>query len=701
MKSSQTLYKEERKGNPLIWLIVIYLAGVVFRFAIGFVTSRNPFVMPDEVLYSNIARSLISGDGVSLRNQSITYTNLLYPILISPIYAFARAGAQFRMILFFNAVVMNLAIFPTYQIARRFTENRKAIWAISVISIMIPDMVMANRVMTEAVVYPLFLAAVLLVIKRLAGEHNTVPGALFSAAVLFLLVQAKSGSVALAVVFVGILVFDLVKPAPKKPDGITHEKPSAGKELRYILVFAGTFIGLFVLARIVNQSVFGMDFSLPSIYQTQTKLPTLDHLKKTLPGLLLYFFFVPVAMGVFPMLLPACNLRAYPEVQRRQARFILISLVLYMAGACYMFFDQETIGNFYQGRIHIRYVFMFLPLLLILMVAPAMEKARINGKLVAATSFLAAMTMTVSFSALLSNRIYCVDALSLSYLVYDDSALNLTLFAQIAFIVFMVIILWQMRAGWNRKTAAAVIVCLCAGIAVNNFLGYNLNSHNNSNVLSADVTQSATLLAQKTAVLVPDDDIYFSNALSVLDCAMTDAPYVIKLEDLCAGLGDYGEFISMTPPQYWTENPSAAIPFTDTIVLNSHAFYRTVLADGVNVTATDNGYYGIVTLSGNHLLFHSALTGVDYNGTPRENATLYVYDPELLAQDSITLYLQVSADNGDTITLSAVSGSMPFAVAAGTSWIQAIIAIPEGTTTLPVSIDSADGDAVILTYSIE
>ena len=700
MKFSQMLCSEARKKNPMIWLVIIYFAGVVFRFGISFFTSQNPFVMPDEVLYSNIARSLISGGGVSLRNQPVTYTNLLYPLLISPIYAFCRAGTQFRAVLLLNSLVMNLAVFPTYQIARRFMKDNKLIFGISVISIMLPDMLMANRVMTESVVYPLFMASVFLIFKRLAGENNTVSGALTAAAVLFLLIQAKSGSVALAVVFAGILVFDLILSF-RKPAGMIRDQSTTAKDLRYILVFAGACIGLFVLARIINQAVFGMDFSLPSIYQTQTQLPTLDHLKKTLPGLLLYFFFVPVAMGVFPLLLPACNLAAYPDHQRKQVRFTLISLILYMIGACYMFFDQETIGNFYQGRIHIRYAFMFLPLLLILMTAPAMGKVRINGRLAAAVAFLTAMTVTVSFGALLSNRVYCVDALSLSYLVYDDSTLNLKMFAQIAFILFIVMILWQMRSGWNRRAAKSVIACLCISIAANNFLGYDLNSHNNSKAMAADVSQAASLAEQKTAVLVPDDDIYFSNTLSVLDCAMTDAPYVIKLEDLCAGLGDYGELKTMPVPKYWTENPSAAIPASDTVVFDSHAFYRMVPAADTTVTPTDNGYFGIISLSPDHRLFHSALTGVGYDGIPGYNAILYVFDPDLLSQEQITVFFQVVCESSDTITLTTTAGPVSCESTAGTSWIQAIITVPQGTAKLPVSIDSTSGTSSILTYMVK
>jgi glucose uptake protein GlcU len=132
---------------------------------------------------------------------------------------------------------------------------------------MLPDMLMANRVMTESVVYPLFLLCVLLIYKRLAGENNTVAGALMAAGALFLLIQAKSGSVALAVVFAGILAVDLILSV-RKPAGLIREQSTTAKDLRYILVFIGAGIVLFVLARIINQALFGMDFSLPSIYQT-------------------------------------------------------------------------------------------------------------------------------------------------------------------------------------------------------------------------------------------------------------------------------------------------------------------------------------------------------------------------------------------------------------------------------------------------
>lgn len=113
MKFSQKLYSEVRKKNPIFWLLIIYFAGVIFALELVF-TSQNPFVMPDEVLYSNIARSLISGRGcLSEEPAGNVYES---PVPFADLaYAFCRAGTQFRAVLLFNSLVMNLAVFPTYQ----------------------------------------------------------------------------------------------------------------------------------------------------------------------------------------------------------------------------------------------------------------------------------------------------------------------------------------------------------------------------------------------------------------------------------------------------------------------------------------------------------------------------------------------------------------------------------------------------------
>lgn len=675
------------RRKVLISLILAYAAGVAARYCIGILTSQNPFVMPDEALYANIARSIADGGGIALRNQPVTYTNVLYPLLLSPVYALSDAGAQFRIIQLLNCLFMNLAVFPAYGIAKRFKLEHKAALGIAFISLLLPDMLLTTRIMTEAIEYPLFLWAVYLMFGKLNGERASYKAAALTGFAAFMLTQAKSGSIALAAVFFGLLVFGFFRSRSRK-------------DLLYALVFALTYAALMLASHFALELV-GMDFSRPSIYKTQFQTPALEHLKKTLPGLLLYAFFIPVAFGIYPLLLPAANLRRYDPPQRKMVLLCLIALALYAAGACYLFFDTETIGNYFAGRIHIRYVFMFLPVFLCFTYSSWLNGVRPNAKLLAALGFLLAMTVTVSFSALLSNRQYSVDAISLSYIIYDDTVLNWRLLSQAAAITFctgMAAILF--RKGWTKQVKRILAVCIVLALATANWLGYDLNSHNNSKALSSDATQAAQLLSDDT-VLVPSSEIYFDNTLSVLDLAITDAPYVIQYDDLCAGLGDYGALTPQVPPQYWVEKPVNAIPASCQIVFTPDAFTHMVLAEGANTQYTNNGYYCIVSTANTGRIFHSALTGLSTSGQPGAASALYIYDEFLLSKDTVRVYLKVRSLSAAALTLASEDTQLSYDLNAVSDWIYGDFPVKEGCTTLKISIWTGLGEPVIDTYLVE
>jgi hypothetical protein len=676
------------RRKVLLTLVAAYAAGVVLRFLIGIFTSQNPFVMPDEALYANIARAIADGGGIALRNQPVTYTNILYPLLMSPVYALFGSGAQFRAIQLINCLFMNLAVFPAYGIAKRFKLEHRAALGIAVISLLLPDMLLTTRIMTEPIAYPLFLCTVWLMFGRLSGERNRYASAALTGVAAFLLTQAKSGSIALAVVFFGLLVFDFICSRSRN-------------KLLYALVFALTYAALMLAVRFALE-LAGMDFSQPSIYDTHAQAPTLEHLKKTLPGLLLYAFFIPVAFGIYPLLLPASNLRRFDPPQRRMVLLCLIALALYAAGACYMFFDTETIGNYFAGRIHIRYVFMFLPVFLCFVFSPGLDGVRPNAKLVALLGFLLAMTVTVSFSALLSNRQYSVDAISLSYIIYDDTVLNWRLLSQIAAITFgggMAAILHQ--SGWTKPAKRVLTVCIVLALATANWLGYDLNNHNNSQPLSSDARQAAELVSAGDTLLVASSELYFDNTLSVLDIAMTDTPYVMLYGDLCAALGDYGALMPQAPPQYWVENPVSAIPSSCVIVFTPDAFYRMVLAEGATTQYTDNGYYCVVTTSDTRRIFHSALTGLSADGQTGAASALYVYDELLLSQDTVRVYLKVRSQSAATLTLASGDTQLYYDLNAASDWICGDFPIGEGCAALRLSIWASSEETVIETYLVE
>ncbi len=674
-------------GKPVLWLLLFYLCSVAARFLIGLLASQNPFVMPDEALYANIARSIAGGFGVTLRNQELTYTSLAYPLMISPIYLLFGAGQQFRAIQALNCLVMNLAVFPAYGIAKSVTGNRRTALGIAAVSLLLPDMLLTTRVMAEPLTYPLFLLAVYMMNGKFTGKRARPGDAALTGLVMFALFGAKSGAAALAAVFLGILIWDIIRRRGRA-------------DILYAVVVAGVFAGLLAAARLALQWS-GMDFSWKSIYQTQAQAPGIEHLKKTLQGLLLYAFFIPAAFGIYPLLLPAANLKAYDGAGRRLAALAIAALALYAAGACYMFFDTETVGSYFAGRIHIRYVFMFLPVFLALAFSPKLEGVRPNGLLLGSLGFLLAMTATVSFSALLSNRQYPVDAIMLSYIIHDDGSLNWEYLSQIAFIVFAISILILLyRRGWLQRTRRVCAICLTLGLLTAGALGYDLNSYNNSKALADDARQGAETLSEGSALLVPDGDIWFDNTLSVLDTAMTRAPYAATLEDVCAALGPYGRLQAYTPRQYWTEKPTKEIPAAPRVAFAASAFNRMVLAAGASVQYTKNGYYGIVSLGADGRLLHSALAGISASGKPGADAALYVFDEQTLTRGAVRVYLKVHCENASSLTLTSGGQKFDYNLDASSDWIYADLNVPEGTTVLKVSI-TATGGPKILTYSLK
>ena len=687
----QKLRSQDNKAfrESLKWLFLVYVLGVVLRFVLALLLSQNPFILPDEVIYSNIARSILQGGGVALRNQPITYTNLLYSLLIAPAYALGAAGTQFRIIQFLNCLFMNLAVFPACRIAEHFCDNKKTVRAIALFSILIPDMIMSTRIMTEAIVYPIFLITILLMLKRLSGKQTSVRSAVLTAVCAFLLSQAKSGGISLPLVFVIILAYDCFKNRRKE-------------DIRYGLLFIGTYVALVLLSRLIFSTALGINYAQESIYETQTQYPTLAHLEKTFPGLLLYFFYVPVAFGIFPVLLPISRLRSYSPAEKRQVLLCAIALAVTFIGACYMFFDSETISNFYQGRIHIRYVFMFLPVFLAILSSKSLEGSKPNGILIGYLGFIGAMLVTLSYSSILSGRSYPVDAILLSGIIYDDPVLNTRLLSEIMTITFMVVMLYLLyKNGWGKQSKRLMAGCLALIVVFGNWFGYNLNKYNDTAVLAQDAKQGAELLSGSPALLVTTSGLYFDNTLSVLDCAMNNMPYVLLFDDLCTKLGPYGKLDPITPPRYWVENPKNKIPAVNKVTFSSDALNLFVPANGAAVKSTTNGFFDIVTVSSGKRLFHSALSGVGPDGIPKSNAALYLYDESLLSQQNVEVGLQVESKESAKITLSDSAESFHCDVASGASWIQSTFKVPQGATSLAVSISVDAGSPIILTYRVK
>ncbi len=143
------------------WLVAIVAASFAVRawLARGMV---GPFIMVDELIYSELGRSLADSGELLVRDVPSSGYGFVYPALISPAYAaFERLTDAYAAVKTLNALVMSLAAVPAYLLARRVVGRGLSLLA-AVLAVSLPSLVYTGSVMTENAFYPVFLVCALL-----------------------------------------------------------------------------------------------------------------------------------------------------------------------------------------------------------------------------------------------------------------------------------------------------------------------------------------------------------------------------------------------------------------------------------------------------------------------------------------------------------------------------------------------------------
>jgi hypothetical protein len=176
------------------WLGAIVIASFAFRawLARGMLA---PFIMVDELIYSDLARSLADKGRLLVRDVPASGFGIVYPLLLSPVYlAFESLTDAYAAVKTINALVMSLAAIPAYFLARRMASVGLSLLA-ALLAVSVPSLVYTATVMTENVFYPVFLTAALALVLVL--ERPTVARELFFYALVVVAVLTRVQGVAL------------------------------------------------------------------------------------------------------------------------------------------------------------------------------------------------------------------------------------------------------------------------------------------------------------------------------------------------------------------------------------------------------------------------------------------------------------------------------------------------------------------------
>ena len=187
-------------------LAALVITGTFVWSAIGLIGDA-PWIFPDELLYSELAKSLGDFDLPAIRGERSLAYGLVYPLLVAPAWmASTDVANAYDVARVLNAMLLSLSAVPAYLLARRFVGEGRSL-VVAALSIAVPSMVYAGTLMTEVALYPLAVLAFLMMARAL--ERPTVARQLLALSAIVLAAQAKASALALIPAFLlgaGVLV---------------------------------------------------------------------------------------------------------------------------------------------------------------------------------------------------------------------------------------------------------------------------------------------------------------------------------------------------------------------------------------------------------------------------------------------------------------------------------------------------------------
>lgn len=343
--------KKKIKGWAAVALVFLVCA-VVYGLLSSY--PRELAVYSDELRYLDVARSLLQGRGLRVRNMPSDYQKILYPLCILPALLLRTTAAQITAIGWLNAVYMASAVFPAYALARAMRLSPRRTAFLVGVTAVLPTMSAAATFMSETVFLPLSLWQVYFFLRAmLAAPRARVGWCAAAGAFCYLLYLNKE--VALYYLIAWVLVRGWVW---------WHDKAGRRAELACNAALLGSFLACFVLAKITLFRGLGNSYN-------QTGWLTGEQWRFLPFALVCDALFTVLAFWVYPVLLPLCGLhrpRRGSDARRTQLPlFLLLCLGIGVAVIAWSITVREDLHD-PSPRQHMRYLEpLLIPLLAVTM----------------------------------------------------------------------------------------------------------------------------------------------------------------------------------------------------------------------------------------------------------------------------------------------------------------------------------------------
>ena len=189
---------------PVRLTVAVVLGGtIVLATALNAVLalrSPSPWIVPDELIYAELAKSLGDGGLPAIRGEVSFAYGIGYPALLAPIWAiFDDVTTAYAVAKILNALILGLTAVPAYFLARRFVAEVPAL-CVAALSVAVPSMVYAGTLLTEVALYPAFVLALLAMTAALERPGLTTQGSALGAIVVASAIKMLAAVLVLAYV---------------------------------------------------------------------------------------------------------------------------------------------------------------------------------------------------------------------------------------------------------------------------------------------------------------------------------------------------------------------------------------------------------------------------------------------------------------------------------------------------------------------
>ena len=143
----------------IVCLLLLIGASITFRFFF-FAGPRRIAIIPDEVLYYDVARNIFNGAGLAFRGYHSLFQKCLYSVVLAPFFQIADGANRVHAILLFNSAALSSSAVFSWLIVRRLGLPAPLRLLCVAMLLLFPDMIFAGTFMAENIYWPIFFCTV-------------------------------------------------------------------------------------------------------------------------------------------------------------------------------------------------------------------------------------------------------------------------------------------------------------------------------------------------------------------------------------------------------------------------------------------------------------------------------------------------------------------------------------------------------------